>query len=386
MASYKHFITLIALTLCALTAMAQERDAKDSIRTTSPLEKVVDFAEKVLDVLTYEKESFSLALYPAASYSERTGLALGIMPMFQIRKHNDGRPTTITPSCVISTNKMFEVQCVADVYWGKNSSVTTKLEMFYLPDKYYGIGNQDKNKALAEFDFHRYLLTSDLEIGISDKIWRAGLSLDVSYHDFSSFQGDSLVALPEIQQSERWSNGIGVVLALDSRNDVLNPTKGWYLKIKTMGYLKVLGSNDDFASVTLDGRYYASLTDNIILANQIYWSGIWGEAPFHKLSTCGGTRLGRAIPHPHKYIDNFAWLVQSEVRFPIYWRIGATSFVAAGNVSHELIEKAFDKTHFMVGAGLRFKVFPQQGLNIRLDAGLDSRGEHAFYLNIREAF
>lgn len=382
MGYYKRLLTCFVLYICSLTCLAQTES--DTTRI-SPLEHVVNFAEQVLDVLTIERNSYSLALYPAASYSGRTGLAIGVMPMLQLH-NNTSKPTTITPSVLISTNKMFEIQCVADVYWGTGHSVTSKAEFFYLPDKYYGIGNDDKDEPLAEFDFYRYMLTSDAEFQVGSEKWKVGASVDFTFHDFNAFVGDTATALKALHESERWSNGIGFVAGFDNRDNVLNPHSGWYVRLKTLGYLKTLGSRSDFCSMTFDARYYVALSPNVVVANQLYWNGIWGEAPFHKLSSCGGTRLGRAIPHMYKYIDNFAWLVQSEARFPVYWRIGATAFVAAGNVSSDIIQNAFDDTHFMLGAGLRFKVFPNQGLNIRLDAGIDSRGEHAVYFNIREAF
>lgn len=382
MACYRNIILLFGI-ISSHVAFGQSADSTSQV---SPMEHVVNFAETVLDVMTYETETFSFAVFPAASYSGQTGLAVGVMPMLQLRKRNPERPTTITPSCLISTNKMFEVQCVADVYWGEKSSVSTKAEFFFLPDKFYGIGNQDKKGAVVDFDFHRYMLTSDLEIGTRGNVWKLGFSVDLSYHNFTAFAGDTALASEELRKAEKWSNGVGPMVCYDTRNDVVNPSNGWYVKVKSLGYLKALGSRDNYASLIFDGRYYVALSDEIVLANQLYWSGVWGDAPFHKLSTCGGTRLGRAIPHSFKYVDKFAWLVQSEVRMPVFWRIGATAFAAVGNVSHHVSKDVFDDAHFMAGAGLRFKVFPKQGLNVRFDVGFDSRGENAIYFNIREAF
>lgn len=384
MMGYYRLWVLPILLIVTLPSLAQQRDNDTS--HISPLEKVVNFAESILGLLTYEKKTYSLAVYPAASYSGRTGLAIGVMPMLQLHKSNNEHPTTITPSILISTNKMFEIQCVADVYWGQSNSLSTKAEFFYLPDKYYGIGNQDKDKPLADYDFYRYMLTSDMELGLRNKILKAGVSADLSYHKFNAFVGDTISALPTLLYSEGWNNGVGALIAIDNRDNVLNPTNGWYVTFKALAYPEMLGCHDNYMTVNIDGRYYVSLSDNVTLANQLYWCGVWGDAPFYKLATCGGTRLGRAIPHTYKYIDNFAWLAQSEIRFPIYWRIGATAFAALGNVSHKIFKDTFDDIHLMAGAGLRFKVFPKQGLNVRIDAGIDSRGEHAVYFNIREAF
>ena len=121
------------------------------------------------------------------------------------------------------------------------------------------------------------------------------------------------------------------------------------------------------------------------MALQVYASHSWGDAPFAKMPTFAGTRLGRAVGHSLKYVDRDAWLAQGEWRVPLFWRIGATCFVACGN-AHDGWGKAMEDVHLMAGGGLRFSVFPGKGLNLRLDGGVGTGGDHAIYFNIREAF
>lgn len=78
----------LLLVSTAPPARAQEAAAPDSAAGRSPLahaaEGAIALAERVLEALTVERPSWSLALYPAASYSGRSGLALGVMPMLHI--------------------------------------------------------------------------------------------------------------------------------------------------------------------------------------------------------------------------------------------------------------------------------------------------------------
>lgn len=348
-------------------------------------EKVIGLAETVLNAVTIEKEKWSMALYPAASYSSRQGLAVGIMPMLQIRSEKNNQPSTIAPTILVSTNKMFEIQCDADIFLRNGQNILVKAEFYYLPDKYYGIGNEKKDSALAEYDIYRYLLTSEYTKQIGNKGFKLGIFTDFTYHKFKNIDTNQDI-IPFILESSKWSNGIGLIVAFDNRDNVVYPRNGWYIRSIATTYRELLGSNLQFNTLSIDARHYWPIGKESVFAVQTYFATASANTPFHKMPTIGGTRLGRAIPHCYKYVDSNAWLVQSEIRLPIYWRIGFTTFVGAGNVCHKLSNDFFDKTHLMAGAGLRFKVFPKQGLNLRLDAGLSSRGDKAIYFNIREAF
>lgn len=372
----KHIISLVALLAMAQTAEAQADSAADR----SLLEKTVQWAEKVLDLLTVEGERWSVATYPAASYSGRTGLAVGIMQAWEHRGGRSHRPTTIAPTVLVSTKRMFEIQADADIYPTERISIGSKAEFFYLPDDYYGIGNGAKS-VLTEYTIHKYSLTADVLAEVAACL-RVGLTADICYVDFSDYDAEFAGAF-----ESGWCNGLGPMVQVDTRNDVVYPTLGWLATVGVTGYWHGLGGRRDFVLTELDVRRYIDLHRRRVVALQALLHTSTADAPFWKLPSCGGTRLGRAIPHSLKYVDRRAWLVQAEYRCPVYWRIGATAFAAAGNVSHSWQARELtDRVHLMVGGGLRFNVLPGRNLNMRLDAGISSRGDHAFYLNIREAF
>ncbi len=379
------------IALIALLFLATARTLAESSDTasTSFVQNVVNAAETVLDALTIERDTWQLALYPAASYSHRTGLALGIMPSLQL-KNSRAQPTTITPSVLISTHKMFEIQCDANVYFRKNRNLDAKAEFFYLPDDYYGPGNvaQDgnaKKNVLAEYKFCSYTFNADInqefECGL-----QIGIAADFAFHRFKDIEARDDTYINSILSDEGWSNALGLVLGYDTRDDVIFPRKGWYARLKTLIYTHLLGSHANFTAVTLDARRYVAIGQQSTFAMQFYANSVGQNAPFYKMSTCGGTRLGRAIGHNLKYIDRYAWLMQTELRVPIYWRIGATAFAALGNVQHTLATDILNNSHAMLGCGLRLKIFSDKGLNLRLDGGISSRGDKAIYYNIREAF
>ncbi len=387
----RHLAFFLALLVPTLS-MAQGQEP-DSVKMSLPLRAangVINVAESVLDALTIDRSYWSLALYPAASYSSRSGFAIGIMPMLQIRSSRLPKPATITPSALVSTKRMFEVQCDADVYFNHRLDLTAKFEAQRQPDNLYNVGNQRNKHSVANYDFSRQMFTAELLKGIgASSPWRIGVTADFDRYSFSNIDAapsDSSLANHLASDGDGSNFGLGATFGFDSRNNTLWPTSGSYVRLKFLGYGKIAGHGHAFGSATLDARRYLGFrSDRLVLALQAYADLRWGDTPFPKLATCGGTRLGRAIGHNLKYIDNAAWLAQAELRAPLFWRVGGTLFGAAGNVGNRW-DNIFSNLHLMCGAGLRLAVFPGKGLNLRLDGGISSRGDKALYFNIREAF
>ncbi len=403
---FRHLFILFAFLINGVVTSAQDvagRDIADSTALVAvpdtaqhgPLRRaadgVINLAETVLEALTIDRDSWSLALYPAASYSSRSGFAIGIMPMLQVRSARLPQPATVTPVVLVSTKRMFEVQCDADVHLNHRLDITAKFETYKQPDDLYAIGNASGDKAsIARYDFFRRMFTVEALKGVGRQgPWRVGLTLDADYYRFTNIEpADSSLsesAMVVSASGEGVNYGAGVVGGYDSRDNALSPRSGAYVRLTLSGYARLWDSGRRFGLASLDARHYWPLPLESTLAAQVYGSVGWGDVPFTKMPTCGGTRLGRAIGHSLKYVDSGAWLVQAEWRVPLFWRIGATVFGAAGNVADQL-SAALDNVHLMCGAGLRLAVFPGKGLNLRLDGGISNHGDTAIYFNIREAF
>lgn len=384
---------ILATLICAPEATAQQAATADTT-PGSTLRRAADdairLAETVLDALTMDRDQWSLAIYPAASYSSRSGLAVGVMPMLQINADRLPKPATITPAILISTKRMFEVQCDADVFLPHRMDLTAKMEAYRQPDDLYEPGNQKDKRAIAEYDFNRLTLNAELLKGLGETgPWRVGVALDADHYSFSNIspQADSLSAQASLLTSAGAGDsfGLGLAFGYDTRDEALWPRRGAYARLKAIGYGRLGGRGHKFCALTLDARRYVPIGDHMALALQGYADIRCGHAPFTKMATCGGTRLGRAIGHNLKYLGRGAWLAQAELRAPLFWRIGATAFGALGNVTDDA-SGIFTSVHAMCGAGLRLAVFPGKGLNLRLDGGISSRGDKAIYFNIREAF
>ncbi|TRX65977.1 BamA/TamA family outer membrane protein [Carboxylicivirga sp. M1479] len=383
-------ILFIVLCLACIAPLHAQEPAVSDTTDNTFVEKAAVLVEDVIDLVTIEKGRSTISLYPMAGYSPRTGFEIGVMPVWRIKPKNIDenrfyRPTTIAPSITIATKGMYEVEFDVLAFTSNRWMFISKFQYLYLPDEFYGIGNQQKEPPFSQFDINRFAFSSDVLKGINDS-WFIGLRFDINYDEFSNFEGD-LLNPSVLGYAGGWVNGIGPGMAFDNRDDQLYPTKGWFVIFSAAAYDSFMGSDYQFGSASLDARKFISLNeDKSILGFQAVVNARVGDVPFYKLSSIGGKRMLRGIAHPYRYMDKHSWFAQAEWRRHIWWRIGAVAFAGTGKVSPDFFQSPFSDLHVVAGAGARFKVLPDEGLNFRIDFGISNHGDNGVYFTIREAF
>jgi hypothetical protein len=384
-------IFVIVILLCVDGGVSQVvAQSSDSLVVADGLvEKSIHLAEKTLSYLTYENGRHSVAVFPAAGYSPRTGFEYGVMPVWRIQPRDGDRtdyyrPTTITSALLFSTTGMFEVD--ADIDWRPDGNwvFLLKNQYLFLPDKFYGVGNQSVSVVPVEFDAYRYQLSGQI-MKCLQKRWFAGVELNGGYTRHDLTQGESIPATVTGSDGG-WANAVGPVLAFDNRNSTSYPSKGAFVKLSYVVASPAFGSQYQYQIATFEGRYFVAPFDTRnIIATQFFVSTSSGDVPFYQLPQLGGKRALRGIPHPYKYIDQYVWYTQAEYRRMIWWRLGGVVYGGMGSSFHEMSHAVSD-TRFTGGAGLRVQALPGENLNFRIDYGFASGGDQALYFTIREAF
>ncbi len=369
-----------------VSASVNAQEESDTLKSNI-FSKGAGLVETVLDLVTWETGRHAFSLYPAAGYSPRTGIELGVMPVWRISPvdKESGRPTTLAGSLQFSTTGMYEVGFDLLSFLPNNWLLASKINYQFLPDEFYGLGNEQKIKPYSEYDLNSLTASMDFAKGIG-KQWYGGIRLDFNKNKNTNIEGDKLTE--EITgYNGGWLNGVGPMVAFDTRNDILYPSSGWFIVGSYLWYSKVFGSDYKFSIGSLDVRKYFSLSDDkTILAWQGMFNASLGSVPFYKLPGIGGKELLRGIPHPYKYIDNNAWFTQAELRQHLWWRVGVVGFAGTGRVMPDLNSSWFSDLHVVGGFGFRFRVLPEDGLNFRVDYGFSNHNENGLFFTIREAF
>jgi hypothetical protein len=99
----------------------------------------------------------------------------------------------------------------------------------------------------------------------------------------------------------------------------------------------------------------------------------------------GGKERLRGIGHPLRETGNAVWMARAELRQFIWWRFGGVVFAGVGQAAPDY-QSPFSNSVASVGGGVRFRMLPDDPLNVRFDFGVSSMGTTGFFVSLKEAF
>ena len=194
-----------------------------------------------------------------------------------------------------------------------------------------------------------------------------------------------------------------VQLTWDQRDDLLDPTLGWYLNMTGAGIVDTLGTGVWFGKFTSHYRHYYKLWENprLILAGRLGLGSILGpsheEIPADERFFVGGGgslrgygfQMATNMGQNEQPIGGRALLeFSSEVRLQLTDTVGLALFLDGGRTYEESMPTFHEALFFGPGGGIRYQtpVGP-----IRLDVGVPWRrrsvdSAYQVYMSIGQAF
>lgn len=190
-------------------------------------------------------------------------------------------------------------------------------------------------------------------------------------------------------------------LTWDRRDDILNPTEGFYLKTEAMPFLDTEGE-DSGGRLRLDARAYYALGEsgNIVLAGRAQLGALFGpdlvDTPPDFLFYSGGGGTVRGQPYQSLFVDlgggrgiggrSFVGF-SGEVRAKVTETISLVGFADAGYIGEESFYDDSGEWHSGAGIGLRYDttVGPLR-LDIAGPLGGDTGDGVQIYIGIGQAF
>ena len=353
----------------------------DSTGFKSKLDKINATMEKVV----------KYSPLPIISYSTETDWMFGLTKYNGFRIGSKGsndstiQPSHITSLAYFTLNHQYKIGTEIDLMFGHNK-YRSHTQVYYLdfPDYYYGLGdttdyNNERLVNSTNLDIStgfEYNITSRLYIGI---YYQYNNFFVLDYSDTLDYPGRI-----DLIPNEGLQSGIGLNFARETRDNRFNAKKGSYLFIKYMNYGKWVGSKFNYNLILIDYRNYFTPVNFLTIATQIYTEGRFGDVPVQSLALMGGDSRMRGI-YLGRYRDHTLIDGQLELRFPIVWIIGGTSFGGLGEVAPDYGKYTFDGIHWSAGAGLRLMVDSRNRTNLRFDVGL-SKDRMLFFFTFLEAF
>lgn len=337
---------------------------------------------------TKKKNKGKIVILPVIFYSPETKLAFGtggLYTFYASKIRNGLKPSNIQMLAYYTLNRQYWFEIKPDVYLKNNNyHFYGTLNYTKFLDKFWGIGTltnkEDEEKYISLISRIKIYMLRRLNSPLS-----VGLAFEYEHHNIVEVEEGGKLDPGTIPGSEGGTiSGLGALVQWDSRDHIFSPSKGSFFQLSLKLYKPFLGSSFDFALFNLDLRRYMSLFSSHVLALQAYINLLSGSPPLQMLSRLGGQYLMRGY-YNGRYRDKNMYIFQAEYRLPLWRRLGVAGFLAVGDVGGKLSDFSFKTVKITFGLGIRFRINPEEKMNLRLDIGFSPESS-GVYFNINEAF
>ncbi len=186
----------------------------------------------------------------------------------------------------------------------------------------------------------------------------------------------------------------------DSRDNTLDPHKGWLLSSSVQPFMDILGETSPFFKTKASAQSYYALHDDVVLAGRFKFGSIFGTdtqdlpATERFFAGGGGSVRGFAYQEVGPFKDGDPEGGRSlaegslELRYKFTDTLGMVAFVDAGHVGDQIVPTFSDMA---VGAGLGARYYTDFG-PLRFDVGVPVSGDEntdqkfQVYISIGQAF
>ena len=214
-----------------------------------------------------------------------------------------------------------------------------------------------------------------------------GDTLITSHYAYNKYYG--------FETDKYYSSALNINLIYDTRDNMINPYKGYFLMLSWRGSMKFLGNKNNANSLSLEWRSFHPLSKR----NPRHLMAFWllgnfspdGEFPYLILPATAYDQRSRSARGytQGRYRGNNYMYGEAEYRFPISQCggiLGGVLFVNATTANspvHAL--KLFDSVKPGYGLGLRVMVDKKTRTNLAIDFGFGDKSS-GFYLAASETF
>ncbi|MCF0184777.1 MAG: hypothetical protein HUK01_10695 [Bacteroidaceae bacterium] len=176
--------------------------------------------------------------------------------------------------------------------------------------------------------------------------------------------------------------GVGVSVALDTRDLVINASKGVYLRAQQLNFPSFFSNTSGyFGTADFIFSHYVKLWKGCVMAYDVHTMLTFGDVPWTRFPQLGSAYRMRGY-YAGQYRDKNIAELQLELRQHIWNRFGVAVWGGCGNVWGL---EPFKWSHTLpnYGIGLRFELKPRS--NVRVDVGFTNKDWNVCF-NMNEAF
>lgn len=337
-----------------------------------------------------------ISFVPAIGYSLQTQTAGTLTGNIVFRLAPDSKVSAITTSMGFTQRKQFTLPIVSTIWTRNNNYVFLGDARFYIyPQSTYGLGSNSNigDEQPMRYNLFRFSevmmrrITGNFFMGLGYKLikhWNISHTepLDGAPSDYENYE----------TAVKTTSAGVSINALFDSRDNSVNPEKGFYAALQYCTYDKAFGSNSNWQSLVIDVRKYYKLpagSDNVIAFWSYDWLTLSGRPPYLDLpSTSWDTYSTTGRGYIQSRFRGAQMLyAETEYRFKITRNgvLGGVAFLngetlsAAPGTKLESIQPGY-------GPGLRIKLSKVSKTNLDIDYGFGNQGSRGLFLTVGEVF
>jgi hypothetical protein len=309
----------------------------------------------------------------------------------------DARYSSLSVSGNVSTTGQVQVQVRGDIF-SQGGDYLTKVDARYLDTERstWGLGPIEPDQEAYPMDFLLYrtyltiyrVASGPVFVGLGYRYDEFANIVDQDAVNgnptpFSTYSGDGV--------TNTVASGVSVNVLGDTRDNLVNPKKGYFLSMSMTNFPKSMGSDSNWQEMWAEMRVYPHVPKRSgnVLAFWLYTWYSFGPAPYLNLPADGWDTYGRGA---RGYLQGRIRGV-NQIYFETEYRMqlsrdglwGAVAFVNVTNTT-DPISQTFAKGNVGLGAGLRIKFNKHSDTNLAIDHGWGQEGSRGWFLGLGEAF
>lgn len=332
---------------------------------------------------------FKWAPAPIITYSSEAGNTFGLAKFnlfHPSKKDSISKPSKLSEVFTVSTKGRINFSISNDLILKENKyMILSYFNYKKTPEYLLGVGNDVSIENVEEVTVNRAKFSTAAMRRFKENYY-AGISLDFSDYFGIEADSNSFLISDDVNGLRGGTDiGVGIAIALDSRDNRYNAYKGSLLLSTLTFYPRFLGSRYEFTNMYIDARKYFNPWLRHVIAIQATLTYSSGDVPFYDLALLGGEDRMRGY-YKGALRDKVLVDTQVEYRLPIWSIFGVTTWVATGRVADSFKNLDLDGFWLSFGGGIRIRVDSENNTNLRFDMGFGPNGVSGFYFNFAEAF
>jgi hypothetical protein len=400
---------LVVASLAPVPAAAQTEPAyvpPDSASASSdvPQRDAFDLLNQLLgrrvqpEIGATTRTGLSWALLPTVSYNPVYGAAFGVMATGAGRRGSTkARYSSLAISGNISTTGQVQAQVRGDLF-SPSGRYLTKGDFRYLDTKRstWGLGPLSEDQEEYPMEFVLYRVYATFYRVVSGPVF---VGLGYHYDEFTDIvdqravQGEPtpFTLYSGVGVTKTVASGFSINLLGDTRDNLVNPARGYFLSLSFRNYMEAAGSDDNWQEMWAEMRLYPHVPKRSrdVLGFWLYTWFSFGPAPYLNKPSNGWDTYGRGA----------RGYLQGRIRGPnqiyleteyrrVLTRDGLWGVVAFLNLTCTTNPETltFGNADPGAGVGLRMKFNKHSNTNLTIDHGWGRDGSRGFFLGMSEAF